>query len=98
TSAVAANSASIATMSLLRWTRPSSIMFESVAPDAFTKRSHRIFYQTLPVSITVHVLVAIGALAHIVWRVEFPIESPRLVRAYVLAELPPPRPPAPPPP
>src|SRR5438132_7304300 len=73
-------------------------MFESVAPDAFTKRSHRIFYQTLPVSITAHVLVAIGVLAHILWRVDFPIESPRLVRAYVLTELPPPPPPPPPPP
>jgi len=72
-------------------------MFESVAPEAFTKRSQRIFYQTLPLSITAHVIAAGLVLTNIVWRVEFPIESPRLVRAYVLTELPPPPPPPPPP-
>jgi len=73
-------------------------MFESVAPEAFSKRSHRIFYQTLPVSITVHVIAGAIVLANILWRVEFPIESPRLVRSYVLVESPPPPPPPPPPP
>ena len=72
-------------------------MFESVAPEAFVRRSHRVFYQTLPVSITTHAIVAVSVLANIVWRVEFPIESPRLVRAYVLTEIPPPPPPPPPP-
>ena len=72
-------------------------MFESVAPEAFARRSHRIFYQTLPASITAHAIAAALVLTNIVWRVEFPIESPRLVRAYVLTELPPPPPPPPPP-
>lgn len=72
-------------------------MFESVAPEAFSKRSQRIFYQTLPASITAHLVAAGLVLANLVWRVEFPIESPRMVRAYVLAEAPPPPPPPPPP-
>jgi protein TonB len=73
-------------------------MFESVAPEAFKKRSHRIFYQTLPLSVTAHVLAGAAVLANVLWHVDFPIESPRLVRAYVLAEIPPPPPPPPPPP
>jgi periplasmic protein TonB len=73
-------------------------MFESVAPDAFTKRSHRIFYQTLPVSVTAHALVAAFLVGQMVWRVEFPTQSPALVRSYVLVEAPPPPPPPPPPP
>jgi protein TonB len=72
-------------------------MFESVAPEAFKKRSHRIFYQTLPVSITAHVIAGAFVLANILWHVDFPFESPRLVRAYVLTEIPPPPPPPPPP-
>src|SRR5947199_55348 len=52
TAAVAAKSASITKTSLLRWSQPASeIMFESVAPEAFARRSHRIFYQTLGAAI-----------------------------------------------
>jgi protein TonB len=74
------------------------IMFESVAPEAFVRRSHRIFYQTLPVSLTAHALVAAAIVGHMLWRVEWPEQSPALVRAYILAEAPPPPPPPPPPP
>jgi len=73
-------------------------MFESVAPEAFRKRSHRIFYQTLPLSVSAHAIAAAVVLTNILWHVDFPIESPRLVRAYVLTEIPPPPPPPPPPP
>lgn len=72
-------------------------MFETVAPEAFVKRSHRVFYQTLPVSLTLHALV-IGAIAFtLLNQLDFPIESPKQVRAYALVELPPPPPPPPPP-
>jgi protein TonB len=72
-------------------------MFESVAPEAFSRRSQRIFYQTLPASLTAHALVIAAVLAQMLWQVEFPDQSPALVRAYILAEPPPPPPPPPPP-
>src|SRR5438045_6763527 len=71
-------------------------MFETVAPEAFAKRSNRVFYQTLPVSLTLHALVVAGIAVGLLNRLEFPTESPRLVRAYALIELPPPPPPPPP--
>lgn len=72
-------------------------MFETVAPEAFAKRSHRVFYQTLPVSLTLHALVVAGIAITLLNQLDFPTESPRQVRAYELVELPPPPPPPPPP-
>jgi len=72
-------------------------MFETVAPEAFVKRSHRVFYQTLPVSLTLHALVIAAITFMLLNELDFPTESPRQVRAYALVELPPPPPPPPPP-
>jgi len=68
-------------------------MFETVAPEAFAKRSQRVFYQTLPVSLTLHALVIGGIAVSLLNQLDFPTESPRQVRAYALVELPPPPPP-----
>ena len=72
-------------------------MFETVAPEAFAKRSQRVFYQTLPVSLTLHALVIAGVAIGLLNQLDFPTESPHQTRAYVLTELPPPPPPPPPP-
>src|ERR1043166_3039027 len=77
---------------------PSPAMFETVAPEAFVKRSHRVFYQTLPVSLSLHALVIAGIAVTLLNQLDFPTESPRQVRAYALVELPPQPPPPPPPP
>src|SRR5207248_11581756 len=74
------------------------IMFESVAPEAFVRRSHRIFYQTLPVSVTAHVLVAAAFVGHMLWRGGWPVPPPALRRPDNPADAPPPPPPPPPPP
>src|SRR5438045_9341833 len=74
------------------------IMFESVAPEAFVRRSHRIFYQTLPVSVTAHVLVAAAFVGHMLWRVGGPQPWPAPARARPPGQAPPPPPPPPPPP
>lgn len=73
-------------------------MFETVAPEAFAKRSQRVFYQTLPVSLTIHALVIAGVAVTLLNQLDFPTDSPRQIRAYALVELPPPPPPPPPPP
>jgi protein TonB len=72
-------------------------MFESVVPETFTKRSRRLLYETLPLSLALHALAAGLALASALWTVGFPGQSPRVVRAYSLARLPDPPPPPPPP-
>lgn len=72
-------------------------MFESVAPEAFRRQPRRLFYEVLPLSIAVHVFAVAGAVLSTVWTVVFPLESPRLVRAYSLATIPDPPPPPPPP-
>src|SRR5229473_3735029 len=73
-------------------------MFETVAPKAFQTRSRRVFYQTLPISIAVH-LVGIGAgLVAVFWNVAFPTQSPKMYVAYNLTQVPEPPPPPPPPP
>lgn len=72
-------------------------MFETVAPESFSRRSKRVFYETLPVSLALHGIIAAAALITAVWNVAFPIESPRLVRAYQLVSIPEPPPPPPPP-
>jgi protein TonB len=70
-------------------------MFETVAPDAFLKRSRRVFYQTLPLSLTLHSAVIIGIGAVLLNHLDFPTQSPPVVRSYILTELPPPPPPPP---
>jgi len=73
-------------------------MFETVVPQSVSKRSsRRVFYETLPVSLALHGIVGAVAVVAAVWNVAFPIESPRLARAYQLASLPEPPPPPPPP-
>jgi protein TonB len=73
-------------------------MFETVAPDAFEKRSRFVFYESLPVSVGVHAAVIgtvmLATLAH----VGFPSQPPRLSVSYSLAQELEPPPPAPPPP
>src|SRR5258706_3771978 len=73
-------------------------MFETVAPNAFQTRSRRVFYETLPISIAVHLLAVGGAFAVMFWNVAFPAHYPRMVVAYNLTQVPDPPPPPPPPP
>lgn len=70
-------------------------MFESVAPETFVPRSRKIFYESLPASIAVHVAVAALIVVAGTWRVSFPNESPRMTTMYTLSL--PPSPPPPPP-
>jgi protein TonB len=72
-------------------------MFETVVPETVAKKSKRIFYETLPVSLALHGIVIAGLVGGALWNVSFPSESPRLVRAYQIASLPEPPPPPPPP-
>jgi protein TonB len=73
-------------------------MFETVAPEALEPRTRRVFYETLPISIAVHA-VAVGAvLASMIWNVALPTQSPKMIIAYSLTEVPDPPPPPPPPP
>jgi protein TonB len=72
-------------------------MFETVAPEVFVPRTRRVFYETLPVSVALHV-VAVGAvLASMIWNVALPTQSPKVIVAYNLTEVPDPPPPPPPP-
>jgi protein TonB len=73
-------------------------MFETVAPEAFIPRTRRVFYETLPISIAVHVVAAGAALASMIWNVVLPTQSPKMIIAYSLTEVPDPPPPPPPPP
>jgi periplasmic protein TonB len=73
-------------------------MFETVAPEAFVPRTRRIFYETLPVSIAVHVVAAGAVLASMIWNVVLPTQSPKMIVAYSLTQVPDPPPPPPPPP
>ncbi|HEV7428752.1 MAG TPA: energy transducer TonB [Thermoanaerobaculia bacterium] len=73
-------------------------MFETVAPEAFVPRTRRIFYETLPVSIAVHLVAAGAALASMIWNVVLPTQSPKMIVAYSLTQVPDPPPPPPPPP
>ena len=72
-------------------------MFETVAPETFRKRSRRLFYETLPLSITIHALAIAGAVGATQWAVVFPDHSPRLNAQYSLLSIPDPPPPPPPP-
>jgi protein TonB len=72
-------------------------MFETVAPEAFQTRSRRVFFETLPISIAMHVIVAGAAVANMIWDVGFPTQSPKVTVAYNLTQVPDPPPPPPPP-
>src|SRR5712692_11099642 len=71
------------------------LMFETVVPETFEFRSKRVFYETLPLSIALHAIGIGTAFVIAIWNVVFPLESPRLVRAYSLASIPDPPPPPP---
>ncbi|HYU26144.1 MAG TPA: hypothetical protein VEO74_13135, partial [Thermoanaerobaculia bacterium] len=72
-------------------------MFETVVPETFAKRSKKVFYETLPVSLALHALAIAGVLLGAIWNVAFPDHSPHLIAAYSLTALPDPPPPPPPP-
>src|SRR5437016_11041777 len=71
-------------------------MFESVVPEVVARRSRRVLYNTLPVSLFVHAAAIAGVLISSVWNVAFPTLSPRTTVAYSLTRLPDPPPPPPP--
>ena len=72
-------------------------MFETVVPETVAPRSRKLFYETLPLSLALHV-VAVGAVvAAGLWDVVLPLNPPKLYAAYQLAATPPPPPPPPPP-
>lgn len=73
-------------------------MFETVAPEAFVPRTRRVFYETLPVSIAVHVIAAGSVVGSMIWNIALPTQSPKMVVAYNLTQVPDPPPPPPPPP
>jgi len=73
-------------------------MFETVAPEAFVPRTRRVFYETLPISIAVHVIAAGSVVASMIWNIALPTQSPKMVVAYSLTQVPDPPPPPPPPP
>jgi protein TonB len=72
-------------------------MFETVVPETVAPRSRKLLYETLPLSVAVHLLAAGGLLILNVWDVKFPMQSPKMYAAYSLVEPPPPPPPPPPP-
>lgn len=72
-------------------------MFETVVPESFAKKSKRLVYETLPLSIAIHVLAIGGIFIAHIWQVIFPVDAPRLMVSYNLTEIPPPPPPPPPP-
>jgi protein TonB len=73
-------------------------MFESVVPEIASRRSRRVFYETLPLSLAAHAVAITGILVSNVWEVAFPSQSPRITLAYSLTRIPdPPPPPLPPP-
>ena len=71
-------------------------MFETVAPEAFQTRSRRVFFETLPISIAVHLMGIAAAMASALWNVDFPTQSPKVIAAYSLTQVPDPPPPPPP--
>lgn len=71
-------------------------MFETVVPETVAPRSRRLQYETLPVSLTLHSVVAASLLLATIWNAEFPRMPPKMYAAYSLAEPPPPPPPPPP--
>jgi protein TonB len=76
-----------------------SVMFESVAPETFVPHSRKLFYESLPMSIAAHAMLAVAFVVAATWEVAFPQNSPRVAMTYSLElePTPPPPPPAPPP-
>lgn len=72
-------------------------MFETVVPETREVRSKRLLYETLPLSIALHVIALAGLGVTALWNIGVPTDSPRLVRAYSLVSIPDPPPPPPPP-
>lgn len=72
-------------------------MFETVAPETFAPRSRRLRYETLPLSIALHAILAGAAILATTWHVTFPLATPPLTSLYSLEALPTPPPPPPPP-
>jgi protein TonB len=70
-------------------------MFETVLPETFTRRSKRLFYESLPLSLALHAIGVAAVVASAIWTVGFPSQSPRVTLAYTLTRVP--DPPAPPP-
>jgi len=75
-----------------------SRMFETVAPEVFRPRARRAAYESLPVSVGIHIAAIAAALIVPHWNAVFPDQPPRLVRSYSIAEAPEPPPPPPAPP
>ena len=73
-------------------------MFESVVPEVAFRRSRRLLYNTLPVSLVVHAAAVAGIGISSIWTVAFPELSPKMTIAYSLTKLPDAPPPPPPPP
>src|SRR5438309_5728523 len=72
-------------------------MFETVVPETITRKSRKVFYETLPVSLALHAVIGAGVLLGASWDVAFPLYTPRLTRPYSLVTIPDPPPPPPPP-
>jgi protein TonB len=72
-------------------------MFESVAPETFAPASRKLFYESLPLSIAAHAMIAAAFVVAATWEVAFPQNSPHMSTMYTLASepTPPPPPPAP---
>jgi len=70
-------------------------MFETVAPETFRPRNRRVFYETLPLSLAVHVIGIGAAFASMIWNVVLPTQSPKMIVAYSLTQVPDPPPPPP---
>jgi periplasmic protein TonB len=73
-------------------------MFETVAPEITNRRSRKVFYETLPLSLGLHAVAIAAVMAGMLWKIDFPVQSPKLFQMYDLVEAPPPPPPPPPPP
>lgn len=72
-------------------------MFETVAPETYAPRSRKLFYETLPLSIALHVVFGAAIVVASLWKVAFPDYSPRLMALYSVEAVPTPPPPPPPP-
>jgi len=73
-------------------------MFETVVPERVSPRSRKLFYEMLPLSLTIHACAAAAMIVSANWNVTFPLHSPKLYSAFALSDAPLPPPPPPPPP
>lgn len=72
-------------------------MFESVAPEIFVRPSRKLLYETLPVSIALHGVLAVAIITATSWKVVFPTQTPKMAMMYRIEDTPTPPPPPPPP-